>query len=182
MDNEELIIKAAAKGNEQAFRIIVEKYQRFVYNICFNVIRDSQHAENIAQETFLQLYKSLSLYEYKGFKTWLGRIALNKAIDYQRKLSNIKKRETSLIGEEEVAAIIHQDSMEEELFRKEDNKKIITMCNELPEVYRDTVKKYYIQEKGYAEIALEEGVSIKTIESRLYRAKKILKERWEEDA
>lgn len=182
MDSEELLIKSAAKGNEQAFRIIVETYQRFVYNICLNVVRDPQHAENIAQETFLQLYRSLMKYEYKGFKTWLGKIALNKAIDYQRKLSTVRARETCLLYDLESEELAEQKDMSEELEKKETRVKIIKICNELPETYKNTVKKYYIQEKCYAEIAFEEGVSVKTVESRLYRAKKILKERWEEDA
>jgi RNA polymerase sigma factor (sigma-70 family) len=181
MDNEELIIQRAAGGDGQAFRWIVEKYQIFVFNICLNVVKDIQHAENIAQETFLKAYRSLYLYELKGFKTWLGKIALNKALDYQRKLNSQKKRESNILEEVEPYVAAEEDSMAEELTKKEDRKKIILLCNQLPDIYKDIVKKHYIYEKCYAEIALEEGISIKTVESRLYRARKLLKSKWEED-
>ena len=182
MENEEIIIRKAQQGNQQAFRILVEKYQLLIYSICYNVVKDSQHAENIAQETFLQVFRSLPNYEYKGFKTWIGRIALNKAIDYQRKATELKKREVEYIDDVELIVATDGQNMEDELGRKEDIKKIGELCNQLPDIYRTILRKYYIKEMCYADIALEEGISVKTVESRLYRARKLLKEKWEEDA
>lgn len=181
MDSEEIIIRKAAQGNEQAFRLLVEKYQSLVFKICINVIKDSSHAENIAQETFLQVYRALPTYEYKGFKTWLSRIAMNKAIDYQRKMNTHKKREVALTEEFQNKLVSAESSGLENLMRQEDIKKMLSLCNTLPDIYKSVVDKYYLQQKCYADIALEESISIKTVESRLYRAKKILREKWEEE-
>lgn len=181
MEIDDLIIKKAAEGDEHSFRIIVEKYQQLVFMICFNVVKDKQHAENIAQDTFLQVYKSLPQYNFQGFKTWLSRIALNKAIDYGRKINNAKKRELEL--NDEVASVVSTDaaSLEEAFGLKHERKRVMEICNELPDIYRKVIHKYYFNEKAYSQIAIEEGVSIRTVESRLYRAKKLLKERWEEE-
>jgi RNA polymerase sigma factor (sigma-70 family) len=181
MDNEEVIIRKAMDGNQQAFRLIVEKYQNIIYGICYNVIKDKQHAENIAQETFLQVYKSLAAYEFKGFKTWISRIALNKSIDYQRKIVSQRKKEGVYIDELEAVPDDQGEAALEGLSRKEDIKRINRLCKELPDIYERIIRKYYINEKCYSQIALEEGISVKTVESRLYRARKILKEKWEED-
>ncbi len=182
MDSEESIIKLAKLGNEQAFRVIVETYQSFVYAICFNVLKDKHEAENAAQETFLQVYKALPQYDFRGFKTWLGRIALNKGIDCRRKTNSLRNRETGLNDELEVKDYSDDSSIQEEFDRKEDRKRINEICGQLPEIYRKIIHMFYIQEKAYSEIAAEIGVSIKTVESRLYRARKLLKEKWKEEA
>jgi RNA polymerase sigma factor (sigma-70 family) len=179
MDSEEIIIRKAAQGNEQAFRIIVEKYQGLIFKICFSIVKDTSHAENIAQEIFLKVFRALPTYEYKGFKTWIGRIALNKAIDYQRKMNALKKREVALTEEFQNILIDEGSSDIEEFWRKEDYKKLLNLCNNLPEIYKTIVNKYYIQEKCYSDIAKEENISVKTVESRLYRARKLIRDKWE---
>jgi RNA polymerase sigma factor (sigma-70 family) len=161
MESEDLIIKKAAQGREQAFRCLVEKYQSFVIKICLNIVMDSTHAENIAQEIFLQVFPALPSYEYKGFKTWIGKIAFNKAIDYQSTLMDGSSSDLK------------------DFWRNEDYKRVLSLCNNLPEIYKTIINKYYIQEKCYSDIALEERISIKTVESRLYRARKLLREKWE---
>lgn len=179
MESEELIIKKAAQGNEQAFRCLVEKYQSFVFKICLNIVKDSSHAENIAQEILLQVFRSLPSYEYKGFKTWIGKIALNKAIDYQRKMNALKKREIALTEDFQNTLMDEGGSSLKAFWRNEEYKILLQLCNSLPEIYKTIINKYYIQEKCYSEIALEENISVKTVESRLYRARKLLRERWE---
>jgi RNA polymerase sigma factor (sigma-70 family) len=179
MDSEELIIRKAVQGSEQAFRCLVERYQSFVFKVCLNIIKDSTHAENIAQEIFLQVYRSLPSYEYKGFKTWIGKIALNKAIDYQRKMNVLKKREISLTEDYQSTLMDESSSDLKDFWRNEDYKKVQGLCNNLPDIYKTIINKYYLQEKCYSDIALEENISIKTVESRLYRARKLLREKWE---
>lgn len=181
MDSEDIIIRKAAQGNEQAFRILVEKYESSIFKICLSVINDRDHAENIAQETFLQIYRNLSSYEYKGFKTWIGRIALNKAIDYKRKLDLIKKREVSLTDEFQNTLTGEEKGAIDHLLSEEYRKSILALCETLPEKHKNIINKYYIEEKSYSEIALEENISVRTVESRLYRSRKLLKEKWEEE-
>jgi RNA polymerase sigma factor (sigma-70 family) len=183
MECNDLIIKAASEGNKDAFRSIVEAYQTIVFAICINILKDYHEAENAAQETFLKVYSSLHTYEYKGFKTWISRIATNKAIDVKRKLQKDTYKVVSLednIDPSYYLSPTQERLIEDEFIKAEDTKRIYAMCLSLPEIYGIIIKKYYLQSKSYDEIAIEEGISVKTVESRLYRARKKLKDNWEE--
>lgn len=180
MDCEDEIIRAAQNGDSDAFKSIVEKYQSFVMAICMNITRDNYEAENISQETFVQMYRSLQSYQFKGFKTWIGRIATNKCIDYKRK----KKRKTSheVYYMDEIEYVPDEKaSAQDIMIEKEDREKVKLLCGRLPEKYSCIIKKYYLYDESVRAIADEENLSTRAVESRLYRAKKKLKAMWEDD-
>lgn len=181
MNQEDILIKKAAMGDVEAFREIVENYKNLIYSICFGILRDSHEAENAAQETFIQVYRSLTKYEYKGFKTWIGRIATNKSIDFKRKLQREASINALSIDDIYNEDISDKNSLEDEILKKFEAKYIMNKCKTLPDIYKRIIEKYYIQEKSYAEISKEELISIKTVESRLYRGKKLLREIIKED-
>ncbi|MEW6622960.1 MAG: RNA polymerase sigma factor [Bacillota bacterium] len=180
MKAEEYLIKAALARDQEAFRQIVEKYQTFVFAIILNIIRDYQEAENVAQETFIQVYRSLPQYKFKGFKTWIGRIATNKAIDYKRKRQHEKERQVSLSDQLMNLDLSNQDLLEDKVIRKEELEVLQRLFRRLPKHYNKVIVKHFIQAKSCKQIADEEGVSIRTVESRLYRAKKLLQQYLEE--
>lgn len=180
MKAEEDLIKAASAKDEEAFREIVETYQAFVFAVIFNIIRDYQEAENVAQETFIQVYRSLPQYKFKGFKTWIGRIAANKAIDTKRKRQKEKERQVSLSEQLLNMDLSREDLVEDIIIREEELEVVHRLINGLPEHYHNVMIKHYIQSKSYQQIADEEGVSIRTIGSRIYRAKKLLQQFLEE--
>lgn len=177
MDNEENIIKSILSGNINDFEIIVNAYQKFVYAICRSIIKDPHEAENVAQEVFIQVYNSLENYEFKGFKTWIGKIATNKSIDYKRKAA----KNVIYIDDVHTLESAIDSSPSEAMEKEEEIERLKILCKELPLIYGSVINKYYIENKSYHEIAFEEGLSVKTVESRLYRAKAILKGRWIED-
>lgn len=177
--DEESIIQDVINGNEDAFRIIVDKYKNLIYVICKNIVKDPQEAENLTQETFLQAFQSLHRYEFKGFKNWIGRIAVNKSIDYKRKLLKRYEKEISYI--EEVENVPNDEpSMQDRMIEDEERKKLLYFCGKLPDKYRIVIHKYYMENKSYREIAVEENISVKTVETRLYRGKKLLRENFRE--
>ncbi|UNC93046.1 RNA polymerase sigma factor [Candidatus Contubernalis alkaliaceticus] len=180
MKSEDNLIKAALAKDQEAFREIVDIYQAFVFAIILNIIRDYQEAENIAQETFIQVYRSLPQYQFKGFKTWIGRIATNKAIDFKRKRMKEKEGQLSLSDQLLNQDLSKQDLLEDRIIRKEELENMERLINRLPEKYHNVMIKHFIQAKSYQKIADEEGVSIRTVGSRLYRAKKLMRQYREE--
>ncbi|NLL05246.1 MAG: RNA polymerase sigma factor [Clostridiaceae bacterium] len=179
MELDELLVKKAIKGDDDSFRRIVEKYQGLVYAICFNITGQRQEAENLAQETFIQVYRSLSRYKNKGFKSWIGKIATNKAIDWKRKRR--LENEGKVVYLEDIEEITTESNLiHDELVKKENTKKLLELCNKLPEIYSTVLIKFYIQSKSYNEISKEDGISVKTVESRLYRAKHAIRRQWKE--
>jgi len=178
MDDHRLV-KHSIEGSDKAFEMLVERYQNYIYAVCYGVVHDVQEAENLTQETFLQAYRSLSSYQNKGFKSWIGTIALRKSIDYKRK----KQKENTFIScwTEQVDIPSKEDSIEVQVIEKEQIHKLHRLWKQLPIIYETVLKKYYFHQKSYGEIAEEEDISVKTVESRLYRAKKMIAQKWEED-
>ena len=178
MRPEDFLIKKAAAGDKAAYEQLVDKYKKYVFAIVLNLTRDSFHAENIAQEVFLQVYISLHRYRFEGFRTWIGRIAIRKAIDWKRKQQRIAEKERRAAVEEKLAAQEERGSPEDTLIRQEEAQRIRRLCSRLPDGYRTVVEKYYFSGKSYRQIADEEGLALKTVETRLYRARQKLKEQW----
>ncbi len=178
MKSEEAIIKLAAAGDKDAYEQLVDKYKKYVFGIVLNLTRDSFHAENIAQEVFLQVYISLSQYRFEGFRAWIGRIAIRKAIDWKRKQQRITEKERQAAAEERLLVQKERGSPENALISREEAQRIRSLCSRLPDGYRTVIEKYYFLGKSYRQIADEEGLALKTVETRLYRARRKLREQW----
>jgi len=182
MEGERSLIKESIEGSEKAFVNIVNNYKNYIFAIILNFIKDYGEAENVAQEVFLQIYTSLPSYDDNNFKAWIGKIAANKSIDWIRK-KKAKFREEAVESTAELIDSTASDKNNPEMKAVEREKKEILKraLNNMPEIYRIVIEKFYFQEKSYELIANEEGVPIKTIASRLYRAKILLKEKWREE-
>ena len=72
-------------GDTEAFRLLIDRYANYIYQAAYGVLRNGKDAEDVAQEAFVQIFLSLPRYQRKGLKSWMARIAVNKAIDYRRK-------------------------------------------------------------------------------------------------
>lgn len=181
MINESILIKKAKSGDEIAFEHLVNTYKNYVFAIILNFIKDKEEAENIAQEVFLQVYLSLPKFEDNNLKSWIGKIASNKSIDYLRKKKS-KFKEELLSEDENIEEKIINDMETPEtlLIKKESKQELDRLCEMIPESYKDAIIKFYIEDKSYEDIAKLGDVSVKTIASRIYRGKLLLKEKWRE--
>jgi RNA polymerase sigma factor (sigma-70 family) len=172
-------------GNADAFRSIIETYQTYLYRVAFSVLHHSKDAEDATQEAFVKIFFALPKYQGQGFKTWITRIALNTAIDHKRKLGN--RRESLVpqdIDTDDIPVNEHAlapESVEDNLLRKERSRLIAHYLNEIPDNYRHVVVAFYIEEKSQLQIANEHGIAIKTVESKLYRARHWMKKHWKEE-
>lgn len=182
MISEELLIKRAVAGDEVSFNQIIEIYKNYVFAIILNFIKDYGEVENVAQEVFLQIYISLPDYDNDNFKGWISRITSNKSIDWIRKKKSKFKEETLelteiLVDESEKNTV---ETPEQLLIKKEEREDLANVLNSIPDIYREVLEQFYFKEMSYEEIAKREDVSVKTIASRLYRGKNILREKWRE--
>lgn len=180
MSNESGLIKRALEGDQDSFAKIVDLYKNYVFAIILNFIKDYNEVENVAQEVFLQIYLSLPNYQDDNLKGWIGRITSNKSIDWLRKKKS-KFREEVMENSDEIIdnpKLSHTETPEEILIKKEKREEVARLCKSVPPIYEDVIMKFYLQGKSYEEIAKEEGTTVKTIASRLYRGKNMLKEKW----
>ncbi len=165
----------------QAFEELINQYKAYVFAIILRFINDPDDAQDIAQEVFLQLYRSLPEYQPDHLKAWIGRITTNKAIDWKRK----QARQTALVDsdmERQIIPGVMDMSPEQMLLQQERESHMKDLCRSLPPRYSQVMIKYHFENKSYQQIAREEGISLKTVESRLYRARRLLRERWKEGA
>lgn len=174
------IIARCLKGDRNAFRSLVQTYSSYVYQIAYSVLHDTKEAEDAAQEAFLQVHKSLPDYRSQGFKTWLTRITLNKAIDMKRRRD--RRKEEQIDPAEIELHIPHgEDHFLNDLMHEERRREISDRIAQLPEAHRKMITKFYLQGYSHEQIAAEEQVSIKTVESRLYRARAWIRQQWKEE-
>jgi len=173
------LIKKIIGGDEHAFTFLVEKYRNHIYQSVFPILRNQQDAEDCTQEVFAKIFHSLPNYRKEGFKTWITRIAVNHAIDLKR---NYHTRRETLMEELPVNNInIQENKIEKQLISNETRAFIRRKIEELPSNYRDVIYGFYIEEKTYAQLAKEQNVQIKTIETKLYRARQWIRKNWKED-
>ncbi|MBY0122206.1 RNA polymerase sigma factor [Bacillus sp. S/N-304-OC-R1] len=177
--SDQVLIQKVKSGNDHAFRLLVEKYRSDLFRTIYAVLRDQKEAEDATQEVFIKIYTSLSQYENQGFKTWITRIAVNHAIDVKRKRNRLQE---DIIDLAEYSTLgTPKESVETELIHKEKVFRIREKLHEMPENYRHVIYDFYIAEKTYGQMAEEQNVGIKTIETKLYRARTWMRKHWKED-
>jgi len=177
LEDEKLIEKAAA-GDEHAFRLLIEKYKNLVFKAIYSVLRHEKDAEDASQEVFLKIYYALPKYHSQGIKAWMTRIAVNHAIDVKRK----KQRQQEMILEsDELPVSSAEENVVVPLLRKEQKEMVKKRLRDMPANYRNVIEAYYLAEKSYKQIAREQQVEVKTVETKLYRARNWMKKHWKED-
>jgi RNA polymerase sigma factor (sigma-70 family) len=172
--SEEQIIEMARDGDVQAFTWIVERYKGFLLAAVIPIVGGEDAAEDVLQEAFLQIYRSLSRYSGGSFRSWVARIAVNKAIDCHRGMRRL------LPSDGESSSIGAHPSAEEQALAGMGLSRVASAVAGLSPAYRRTFLQHYVYGASCREMASMEGVSAKTIESRLFRARQILREKLRE--
>ena len=173
------LIREILSGDDEAFNILVQKYQKSVHALVYRKIGDFHYAEEITQDTFLQVYKKLStLKDPNQFAGWLYAIANRLCIAWMRK----RKPTMQPLDDTSVKAI---DNLtyeryilaQRELEATERRHEIVEgLLIKLPESERTVMTLYYLGEMTTKEIGDFLSVSVNTIVSRLHRARKRLQE------
>lgn len=162
---------------KEQFGVVVEQYQKLVYTICYQMVRDHYEAQNLAQETFLSAYTHIDRCREEDMKPWLCRIAANKAKDH---LKSAYVRRVQLVREDEdgqetgpgLASLPDPEGTPDERYlEREGAEAIQEMIRSLHEPYLKVSVLYFLEEKPVEEIAQLLGRPRKTVQTQLYRAK-----------
>ncbi|WP_232243102.1 RNA polymerase sigma factor [Paenibacillus sp. GSMTC-2017] len=187
---DEAWIEAVRDGGPEHYRPFVQAYGPYIYKTVYAVLHSPHDAEDVTQEVLLQIYRSLPNYRMDGLKTWITRIAVNRAIDFKRSRArrpeqlmeqeSVDRQEITLTTEGMLDAS-PTPAAEDIALRREKRKVIQAGINGLPNNYREVVTAFYIEEKSYEQIAAETGLELKSVESRLYRARGWMKQHWRKE-
>lgn len=166
---EKLLIKNLKKGQEDAFRQIVEEYGNRLLRTCYLILKDREEAEDVVQETFIKVFQKMdSFKENSGFYTWIYTIALNLSRDRLRKKKDMLTLEDEWVGNNDVEHEVEK-GIDRELLRKE--------LFEINSLYREVLVLFYFEELSIKEISNLLNEKEGTIKSKLSRGRNILKER-----
>ncbi len=176
MEEKELV-RLSKEGDEDAFAVLVKKYRIKVFNLAFSLTHDRDVADDLAQEAFIKAYYALPRFQLKsGFGTWLYRITINHVRDYLRKKGRVKQISIDNIKE---SAIRQEDkTMKEEKFTEEKRRKLLHQTLQaLPEKHQAILSLRDIQGFSYEEISKILKISPGTVDSRIHRARKMLRKK-----
>ena len=177
VENDVQLIHRVLAGDEDAFSTLVRKYQKSVHALAWRKIGDFHIAEEIAQDTFLQVYKNLvTLRNPNQFAGWLYVIANRLCLKwFQKKKTAVQSLEDTSVVEVEKSSYKRYVSEQREAEATEHRHEIVEeLLEKLPESERTVVTLYYLGEMTAKEIGNFLGVSVNTIKSRLRRARERL--------
>ncbi|WP_158736998.1 RNA polymerase sigma factor [Alteribacillus sp. YIM 98480] len=166
------LIQRARSGEEEAFQELIERYYRTVQKFAFQIGVHPPYVEDVTQEVFLKVYRSISTFSGGTFTTWLYSITLNAARDLIRKEKR-QKRNLQAMKEKD------NDKMFDELETGEETWELHDMIRSLPEKYRIPLILHYFHEQTYREISKVTGVTETAVKTRVMRARNQLKKRYE---
>lgn len=183
--DERLLVDQLKKGDETAFKTIVETWQNMVYNTALGIVQNAEDAEDIAQEVFVQVYQSIGTFKGESkFSTWLYRITVTKSLDHERKKKR-KKRFAfvkSLFGDQNEAIVnppdFHHPGVA--LDNKEDAAVLFRAIAELPENQRIAFTLNKVEGLSYQEVSDVMKTTVSSVESLMHRAKNNLKKNLED--
>lgn len=159
--------------SKERFTELVLQYERLVYTVCFQLVREPGAAEDLTQETFLSAYLHRENMPEGYERQWLSRIAANKAKDH---LQSAWNRRTVLPGEEELFPRGLAPPAEEAVLRRSAVEEVRRALRELREPYRQVCRLCLLEERSPEEAAASLGRPVKTVYTQLSRGRLLLRE------
>jgi len=180
-----ILIQSFLEGDRIAFERLILRHKDRVYNLCFRFIGDNQDADDLAQEVFIKVFKSLKKFRFQSsFSTWLYRITINtcknriKSRDFRYRKMNVRGNRKEDSKDCAVFEIIEsKESPTISLEKKEKTRLIQDAINLLPIKQREIIILKDIDGLSYDEVSKITGCKLGTLKSRLSRARLELKKK-----
>lgn len=178
--NQSELLTQLQQGDEAAFKKLVDEWQNMVYNTTLGIVQNADDADDITQEVFIQVYRSIS--SFKGdskFSTWLYRITVGKAFDHEKK----KKRQKrfgfmqSLFGggEDKQVHAVEFDHPGVQMEKKERANELFNALKQIPGNQRIAFTLHKLEGQSHQEVAEIMNATLYAVESLIGRAKVNLK-------
>lgn len=167
-ENDAELVRRCLRGDEEAFRPLVEKYQGVLFNVAFRMVHDREDARDLAQGAFVKAYEKLGSYdEAHRFFSWIYRILVNDTLNFLRKNRSVRPLDPAWDGPAEGGP--HHD-----LEARETRRDVREALMELPVDSREVVVLRHFADLSYGEMAEVLAIPEKTVKSRLFTARQRL--------
>ncbi len=179
--NEAFMIKKLQQGNKKVFSTLVDDYKNKIFSMAYKFTNDYCEAQDLAQEIFLKIYKEVSSFNGDSkLSTWIYKVSINTCLDWKRKNARENVIDFTSISRDvdcNILNYIHSDEElpEDKIIKDEKQKEIHSIIFDMSDIYKSIIIMYHFNNMSYEEIANTLNISKKTVETRLYRARKILK-------
>lgn len=174
--NDKQLIKKILEHNDQAFCILVEKYKKLVYAAIFRLVHDRNDAEDIFQDVFMEVYRSLYyLRSENDLSAWLFKISYNKTVSFLRK-KNPARVKTDFDKEYTLQIVANNHSVVDnqtparKLEDQETKYVLYAAIDRLPEMQKKVWLMHKFEDYSHKEISEKLELSIASVESLIYRA------------
>ncbi len=176
------LVERVRTGDQRAFKLLVERYQRKIYSVALGMLKDKEEARDVAQEAFVKVYRYID--HFKGdasFYTWLYRITVNICIDAMRKKGSVRANEAVEfdesvkmdMAEANIGAIGSRlgTNPQKAALRAELAQRITDAISQLPEAHREILLLREVEGMSYEDLARTLNVPKGTVMSRLFHAR-----------
>ncbi len=168
------LISRSRDGDFDAFNVLVERYQRPLYNLCLRMLAAPEAAEDATQDAFIHAFRSIKTFRGGSFRAWLFRIGANACYDEMRRrrsrpavsLDEPRGEENQPLDVPDTAAVPH-----ERLERKELAEALLHALSRLPADQRLAIVLADVHGLDYSEIAVAMDCSLGTVKSRISRGR-----------
>ncbi|HZS74984.1 MAG TPA: sigma-70 family RNA polymerase sigma factor [Ktedonobacteraceae bacterium] len=170
------LVAASKQGDQDAFALLVQRYQRRIFNLVYRMVQQYEEATEITQEAFLAAWQGLPTFRGEArFATWLYRIAYNCALRQLEVRKRDKALQTALQAEH--ALEDEQSEAEMQLAARDRQELVQEQLSHLPAKYRIVLILRHLQDMTYEEMAEILTMPVGTIKTHLFRARNLLKAR-----
>lgn len=168
------LMEQCTQGDRQAFETLLVRYEKPIYNAAYRMLHSRDDARDVTQTVFLKVYENLGSYDPKyRFFSWIYRIALNESINVIKKASRLEPLDTDTVS--------NTQGPEQQASSDQMSDGVQTALMAIKSDYRAVVVLKHFLGCSYTEISDILEVPEKTVKSRLYTARQLLKEQLERD-
>ncbi len=178
MDDNRALVETILNGDQRAFRVFIEKYQRLVGHVVFRMVKNREDVEDICQEIFMKIYRNLGGFRFDSqLSTWVATVAFNTCASHLQRSKGglaefgpVSEMEEDFPAPEEQGPYRHAEKSNMSAFVQRE-------IDRLPPLYGTVIALYHLHDMNYREIADIMSLPEGTVKSYLFRGRKCLKEK-----
>jgi len=174
MADETQLIRAARRGNREAFSELVNRYKSLINSIVFANIKRPEETKDVVQEVFIRAFRFIREHnQHQKFSAWISQIARSLSINWITRHKTMTSLESIDVEDPRLMyrQIAWKNSPHDRLINTEARQTVLRSINALSKRYKTVLLLKYMEGQSYEEIAKTLRVSVATVRSRLYRAK-----------
>lgn len=169
-DPDERLVRACRNGDRAAFETLLARYERPVYNVAIRMLRHPEDARDVAQTTFLKAFEKLEQFDFgHRFYSWIYRIAINESINF------LHSRQRHAPLDDVAECVDENDGPPEAYGNAELHRRVQAAMMTLSPEHRAVITLRHFTECSYQDIANVLGIPERTVKSRLFDARRLLR-------